>query len=305
MGSKGFLAKRPAVPVGLLVLSLLSCLVAFVLSLLCIFAGSKSGYLENANLLTLNTSRLGHLVLQEPKGLDPNSFLGHIVGAVEGGINELVGDIATSIAKELHIHDFYSIHLLDYCEGFYTPSPIANDTLHPTKNVTHCSKRTPSFHFNATNVIQQELKSDISLPDLEWPSAIQDGVGMAERTIRAMFVFYCIGVAATGLALVGVVFGMLVVNKLTAIFNFMLTMSAFISLALASIISTKFIDKAVKLINEAGDKAGIAAYKGNTFLGMTWAATGLIFLACVAWIYEFFRLRRLGKKSDYGNKEAR
>ena len=54
MGSKGFLAKRPAVPLGLLLLSLLSCFVAFVLSLLCIFAGSKSGYLENANLLTVS-----------------------------------------------------------------------------------------------------------------------------------------------------------------------------------------------------------------------------------------------------------
>lgn len=54
MGGKGFLAKRPAAPVGLLVLSLLSCFVAFVLSLLCIFAGSKSGYLENANLLTVS-----------------------------------------------------------------------------------------------------------------------------------------------------------------------------------------------------------------------------------------------------------
>ena len=76
-------------------------------------------------------------------------------------------------------------------------------------------------------------------------------------------------------------------------------------MALASILSTTFIHKAVKLINEAGDKAGIAAYRGNTFIGMTWAAAGLVFLASVAWIYEFFRLRRLEKKSDYGNKEAR
>ena len=47
---------------------------------------------------------------------------------------------------------------------------------------------------------------------------------MAERTIRAMFVVSCLGVAATGLALIGGIFGMLVVNKLTAISNFMLTM---------------------------------------------------------------------------------
>lgn len=170
-------------------------------------------------------------------------MLGQIVGAVEGEINDLIADIA----KELHIHDFYSVHLLDYCEvsrylailklrrpainqclqGFYTPSPVANNTVHPTKNITHCSNRTSSFHFNATNVIQTELKSNISLPDLSWPSALQDGIGMAKHATRVMFVLYCLGVAATGLALGGVLFGMVVVGRLNAIFNVLLTMVNF------------------------------------------------------------------------------
>ncbi|MCJ1464501.1 hypothetical protein MMC07_003114 [Pseudocyphellaria aurata] len=298
---KGSQAKRLTTPVVLLVFSLLSCFVAFVLSLLCIFAGSKSGYLENANLLTLNTSRLGQSILQKPKGVDPDSKLGQFVGAVEGEVNGLVADIA----KQLHLHDFYSVHLLDYCEGFYTPSSVANNTVHPTKNVTHCSNRTASFHFNATKVIQDELKSDISLPDLDWPSALEDGVGTAKLASKVMFVLYCLGVAATGLALVGIVVGIFARRRLMAIYNVVLTTIAFLSLALASIISSTFISKAVKLINEVGHHIGIAAYKGHTFLGMTWAATILVLFASVAWTYECIRRGRVDKMSRAANKEAR
>lgn len=35
------------------IIPLIFTLVAFILSLLCVFAGSKRGYLENANLLTV------------------------------------------------------------------------------------------------------------------------------------------------------------------------------------------------------------------------------------------------------------
>lgn len=35
------------------VIPLVFTLVAFILALLCVFAGSKSGYMENANLLTV------------------------------------------------------------------------------------------------------------------------------------------------------------------------------------------------------------------------------------------------------------
>lgn len=182
---------------------------------------------------------------------------------------------------------------------------MANDTVHPKKNVTLCSNRTSSFHFNATKVIQQELRSDISLPDLKWPSALEHGLGVAKLATHVMFVLYCLGVAATGLALIGGFFGIVVMRRLTAILNVTLAMIAFLSLAMASIISTTFIDKAVKLINEVGDAVGIAAYKGNTFLGMTWAATILVLFTTVAWIYEFFRRRRVGKMSRPDNKEAR
>jgi hypothetical protein len=67
---------------------------------------------------------------------------------------------------------------------------------------------------------------------------------------------------------------------------------AFLTLVIASIISTVIITKAVNAVNKYGADIGIAAYKGSTFLGMTWAATALMLLASVVWIAECCRGRK-------------
>lgn len=50
--------------------------------------------------LTLDTSDSG------------SSLLNSIGDSIEGGINDVIGDVA----KKLNIHDFYSAHILGYCE---------------------------------------------------------------------------------------------------------------------------------------------------------------------------------------------
>ncbi len=49
---------------------------------------------------TLNTSK------------SHSSLLNSIEASIKGDINNLAADIA----KDLHIHDFYSMHIMDYCE---------------------------------------------------------------------------------------------------------------------------------------------------------------------------------------------
>lgn len=106
---------------------LLCTLVALILSLLCIFAGSRRGYIEDADILTvglkslpissfmsdrlqLNTSMLGRTTLNTSKS--SSSLLNSLENSIKGEVNDLIGDIA----RKLNIHDFYSAHLLDYCE---------------------------------------------------------------------------------------------------------------------------------------------------------------------------------------------
>lgn len=61
---------------------------------------------------------------------------------------------------------------------------------------------------------------------------------------------------------------------------------------LASAISTGVINKVVSAVNAHGNEVGIFAYKGMTFVGMTWAADILILLASFVYVFEFIKGRR-------------
>jgi len=257
---------------------LVCALAAFILSLLCIFAGSKVGYLENADIMTLNTSLLGEFTLKNTSS-SGSSLLSKIEGDLIGDIDGLISDVA----KALDIHDFYSAHLLDYCEGYYTPSPIANATETPSKNVTSCSNHTSLFTFDPTSIIQSQLKPGINLTALKWPSEIEDAIVAVETASKVMFVLYCIGVGLAGLALIGGIVGFFGGGRLSASVNVILDFLAFLALGIASAIVTAVMVKVVDAVNQYGNDIGVAAYKGNTFLGMTWAATALMLVGSIGW----------------------
>ena len=53
----------------------------------------------------------------------------------------------------------------------------------------------------------------------------------------------------------------------------------FLTLGIASAISTSIMVKVVNAVNKYGDGIGLAATKGSTFLGLTWGATAAMLLA--------------------------
>lgn len=67
------------------------------------------------------------------------------------------------------------------------------------------------------------MNPKFKLDDLKWPDAIRDVVAVVETASKIMFVLYCMGIAATGLALVGAIFGVFTTGRLSAIVNLMLT----------------------------------------------------------------------------------
>lgn len=147
-----------------------------------------------------------------------SSILGSIASSVKGDINGAIVDIT----HYLNLHDFYSVHLLDYCEGYYTPTAVANSTSRPSRNVTSCSNRTALFHFDPTATVQKELKPGVSLQDLHWPSAIQDGIRTVENASKVMVILYYIGIVVTGLAIVGSIIGFIIGGTLGATINLLL-----------------------------------------------------------------------------------
>ena len=61
-----------------------------------------------------------------------------------------------------------------------------------------------------------------------------------------------------------------------------------------SAIVTAIINNVVQVINKYGNEIGVYAYKGVTFIGMTWAATLLVFFTGLMWLYEWRMQRRGG-----------
>ena len=61
--------------------------------------------------------------------------------------------------------------------------------------------------------------------------------------------------------------------------------------------------KAVNAVNKYGHELGVAAYKGKEFLGLTWAATAIMLLAAIMWVFECIKGRKArrygGEKSVY------
>ena len=206
-------------------------------------------------------------------------------------------------------------------QGYFTPTPFTNLTSQPSKNITFCSNQTTFFSFDPGAVIQNELKPGVKLTDLNWPTAIENGVHAVKGATDVIFVLYLAGAIATGMALIAALVGVREVFRYSAMICSMLSsvrhpqvfhglshlakllQLAFGCLLLASSIATILISKVVDVLNKHGNDIGIYAYKGETFIAMTWAATLLTLIAGFYWMWEFIRERRggafLGKGGGY------
>ena len=137
-------------------------------------------------------------------------------------IQQGLNDIVDTVAEKLNIHDFYSAHLMDYCEGYYAPSSIGNSTTDPWKNITRCSNTTSQGGFNPTAILQSELRSGVNLEDLKWPEEVETAIKAVEVAMKVMFILYCIGAGFAGLGLLGAIGGLFANGRIAAILNFMI-----------------------------------------------------------------------------------
>lgn len=135
---------------------------AFILSLLSLLAGYKDSFMEDYNIMTLNTSQLGQQAVREfangnlqlptaTTGNDesaiasaiasataslPPAEASEVASAAATILGEIGSDLARSLADELGISEFYSIHAMDFCQGRFRPNAT---TLGASHNVTNCS----------------------------------------------------------------------------------------------------------------------------------------------------------------------
>ncbi|TVY94534.1 SUR7 family protein [Lachnellula willkommii] len=295
-------------------------IVGFVLSMLCLFAGHKPGFMEEYHIITLNTSTLGHNLIDKavttttsstatPTATSIGSLLSgikhNITDTIEGDLNGILNDVADKLSQKLGIKQWYSLHLMDSCEGTYAPNATEKGA---DLNITTCSNETAMFHFNIEKHLNQQLEAGglhINLTDLDFPDDIQKGLNDLTTALNATFVLYCIGIAAAGLAiLTALIAFFLSGSRLISFGNLGLTSLSFAALLIASIIVTVVMNKASHLINKYGNAIGLYAYKGGKYLTITWVAVAVMAAASLCWVVEFCVGRR-NKGREFSEKSTR
>jgi hypothetical protein len=200
------------------IFTLLCAIAAFVLSILCLFAGTTRSFLQSADVLTLNVSRIGQGEAFNTSDGDGGIF-DTFVNDLQGDLNDLINDAADEVADALNLTDFYSVHLMNYCKGFYEPNATQQGA---SENITFCSKKEALFHFNPTKIVNDSLPEQISLDQIQWPQEIEDATNAIRVAAIAMFVFYVIGIAFAGLAIIGALLGIFTEGRLSAFANLLL-----------------------------------------------------------------------------------
>lgn len=112
---------------------------------------------------------------------------------------------ATSLVEAYGIHDWYSMHVMNYCEGSYSS--------YNTKTNGSCSGQTPFFYFNPINIMDSQFNTGtnvsvlgvhlgIELSASGWPSQITNALKNSEGAYKFMFFMLCMGIAAIGVELI-------------------------------------------------------------------------------------------------------
>ncbi|KAJ5171372.1 Actin cortical patch SUR7/pH-response regulator PalI [Penicillium coprophilum] len=225
--------------------------IAFILSILCLFAGTQRNLLNNVDILTLYTPA------------------------------DLTGSGA---------NDFYSIHIMSYCQGTLgTTDPNGG----VTRNLTECSNRTVLSSFDPTKAWPKEITGQ----ELGWPRVISDDFHALRLTSRVMAVLYCMGVGAMGATILVRVWTTLAPRPGQGPCEFWLFMVGSLSISIASIIATVIAFEFVALINAHGKGWNVSAHYGEKFLGMTWAAVGLLLAGSIACFANVFVPKRAASTS--------
>ncbi|KIX98229.1 uncharacterized protein Z520_06309 [Fonsecaea multimorphosa CBS 102226] len=279
-------------------LTLACAITAFILSILSLLAGDKRTFLQDTEILTLNISRLGHGSLFTSSS--DSGLLSGLSSTIQQDINDIIGDATTDIASLLGLPDFFNVHATDYCQGDYSP----NSTVHHAKhNVTHCSKSTLGFHFQPTKIVQDLLPDGITLDDIHWPSDITNAEHTIKVVSRIMVIFYIIGIVLSGVAMFTAAAGIFTNGRLSAFFNWLVDVLAFVTLGVASAVATAVMVIATNRINKYTDQIGIASSKGGKFLAMTWAATAVMLLASFVSLVQCC-VGRPNRAKRYGGKDG-
>lgn len=93
----------------------------------------------------------------------------------KGKINDLAGDIIGDIAGEIGVSDWYSLHIMNACQGNFGANATAT---HFQLNVTNCTQSSPGSTFE-TLIIPLLMSDNLANPNCHRPIQPHRDVGPA------------------------------------------------------------------------------------------------------------------------------
>jgi hypothetical protein len=207
------------------------------------------------------------------KGTQQNNPLSTLINPLLSTSQSAFNQLTTFIAKKLGLQDYYSIHMMDYCFGSYN--------LHSTSigtTVSGCSTRTVLFAFDPMPILQKALDKagiGIAVEQLNWPQALQDGISQLKLIAHIAFATYSLAISLCFCTIIACGYWMSPYSHGSRrIVALTLTISgaAFGSLMCASVMVTILMEKGEFHAGKYGRLMGITVFRGNGYLGLTWAA---------------------------------
>jgi len=286
-----------------------------VLSALALFAGHKEGFMEDYAIARLNVSRIGYDLFNggddeeanadnENEDDDDSSIWDDVKDTwddtketVVNEFNDLVGDVAGEAAEALGISEWYSLHVMDACEGNYRPNSTADNA---SLNITNCSDSKAGFRLNLTEMIDKELSAgpiELNLADFGWDERIQDKIDILNDALLGLFILYCLGMGFSGIAILGCIAAFILAeSKIIVLVNFFVSSLAVLSLLVASILVTVAVTRGVDEINDVAEEIGVNVEMGTKFLIITWVAAGVMIAPVIFWAVRFCVMRKHTKR---------
>ena len=205
-----------------------------------------------------------------------------LVTAVANNLDQAPDDLANAFG----LYDFYSAHILNYCEGSFVPGPFPNTTIPNdsiSKNVVHCSHVSLLSVFDPSSALKRKLgASGPGFANLLWPSQMSSGLDALSKVQHAMKWLYVIASVFVCAAVIIIAIQPCMLGRIILKIPILLVKwTGLLTLGLASAMVTAFAVRSAKLINESGQDLEISASIGVKFLALTWAAVVAMLVAAV------------------------
>ena len=231
------------------------------------------------------------------------------LAAAEGVLAGLAADAAADdMAAVLGISQFYSLHIMNVCQGTFAPNATAAGAWY---NVSDCTTQLNAKQLNMTALINSQLGDNFvdggSITRLGGSKSLQDVMNRIPTIGIVLAVFYIVGAIFAGLSVL-LTFSSVVTRSMfakeTVLANVGVSSVASLSLLVAALVLTVACKATVSSINRLGkDTIGMQAVPGTKFQSLTWAAFAMMALCMLYWMHQMHADAKAGAAKP-AKKEA-